>query len=234
MFRLNAVAAYRVSTTFIFVVTKHLTTVTSKWVWYIDIYFHLHKAYLNTVGKVGELNVRTYVLVNFVTPSQRTVILRTSVTHCSTMPSLISSLFTLFKAGQQIIPLDVFNDEWGVMEHFRPQNVFICSRFFSCASLAHLIKRSPDLRFFMLFGSPAIIIMVLCTTHGEREEIVSPSFSEWSLLFYYSINEGDSRSLTFYLTSTFLFKVFLLFNVNGIHYARNLHSMSSSCNYFSF
>ena len=78
-----------------------------------------------------------------------------------------------------MIPLDVFKDEWGVTEHFRPQNVFICSRFFSCASLAHCIKRSPDLRFFMLFGSPAMLNMVLCTTNGEREEIVSPSFSEW-------------------------------------------------------
>ena len=31
----------------------------------------------------------------------------------------------------------------------------------------------------MLFGSPAILIIVLCTTNGEREEIVSPSFSDW-------------------------------------------------------
>ena len=31
----------------------------------------------------------------------------------------------------------------------------------------------------MLFGSPAMLIIVLCTTDGEREEIVSPSFSEW-------------------------------------------------------
>ena len=31
----------------------------------------------------------------------------------------------------------------------------------------------------MLFGSPAMLIIVLCTTNGEREEIVSPSFSEW-------------------------------------------------------
>ena len=38
---------------------------------------------------LGELNVRTYVLVNFVTPSRRTEILRTSITPCSTMPSLI-------------------------------------------------------------------------------------------------------------------------------------------------
>ena len=119
------------------------------------------------------------MLVIFVTPSQRTVILRTSVTPCSTMPSLISSLVTLLKAGQRIIRLDVFNDEWGVMEHFKPQNVFICSRLFSCDSFAHFIKRSPDLRFLMLFGYPAILIIVLCTTNGEGEEIVSPSFSEW-------------------------------------------------------
>ena len=31
----------------------------------------------------------------------------------------------------------------------------------------------------MLFGSPAMLIIVLCITDGEREEIVSPSFSEW-------------------------------------------------------
>ena len=31
----------------------------------------------------------------------------------------------------------------------------------------------------MLFGSPAMLIIVLCTTNGEREEIVSPSFPEW-------------------------------------------------------
>ena len=95
------------------------------------------------------------------------------------MPSLILSLVTLFNAGQRMIPLDVFKDEWGVTEHFRPQNVFICSRLFSCDSLAHCIKRSPDLRFLMLFGSPAMLIIVLCTTNIEREEIVSPSFSEW-------------------------------------------------------
>ena len=92
-------------------------------------------------------------------PSQRTVILRTSVTPCLAMPSLISSLVTLLKAGQQIIPLGVFKNEWGVTKHFRPQNVFIYRRLFSCVSLAHCIKRSPDLRFFMLFGSPAMLIM---------------------------------------------------------------------------
>ena len=90
------------------------------------------------------------------------------------MPSLISSLVTLLKAGQRMIPLDVFKDEWGVTVHFKPQNVFICSRLLSCDSF----KRSPDLRFLMLFGSPAILIIVLCTTNVEREEIVSPSFSE--------------------------------------------------------
>ena len=44
-------------------------------------------------------------------------------------------------------------------------------------TLLHIV--SPDLRFLVLFGSPAILIIVLCTTNGEREEIVSPSFSEW-------------------------------------------------------
>ena len=107
------------------------------------------------------------------------MILRTSVTPYSAIHSLISSLVTLLKAGQRIIPLDVFKDELGVTEHFRQQNVFICSRLFSCDSLAHCIKRSPDLRFLMLFGSLAILSIVLYTTNGKREEIVSPSFSEW-------------------------------------------------------
>ena len=34
-------------------------------------------------------------------------------------------------------------------------------------------------QFLMLFGSPAMLIIVLCTTNGEREEIVSSSISEW-------------------------------------------------------
>ena len=37
-----------------------------------------------------------------------------------------------------------------------------------------LYQRPPELRFFMLFGSPAMLIIVLCTSNGEREEIVSP------------------------------------------------------------
>ena len=141
--------------------------------------FTCTKPILTTFGKLVELNVGTFVFVGFMTPSRRTVVLCTSVTPCSTMPSLISSLVTLLKAGQRIIPLDVFKDEWSVTEHFRPQNVFIYSRLFSCDSFAHCIKRSPDLRFLMRFGSPAILIIVICTTNREREEIVSPSFSEW-------------------------------------------------------
>ena len=43
-------------------------------------------------------------------------------------------------------------------------------------TLLHIVS---DLRFLMLFGSPAILIIVLCTANGEREEIVSPCFSEW-------------------------------------------------------
>ena len=34
-------------------------------------------------------------------------------------------------------------------------------------------------QFLMLFGSPAMLIIVFCTTNGEREEIVSSSISEW-------------------------------------------------------
>ena len=67
-------------------------------------------------------------------PSRRTVILRISVTPCSALSSLISSLVTLLKAGQQTIPFDMFNDEWGVTEHFGPQNDLICRRLFSCDS----------------------------------------------------------------------------------------------------
>ena len=33
----------------------------------------------------------------------------------------------------------------------------------------------------MLLGSPATLIIILCTTNGEREEKVSPSFSEWNI-----------------------------------------------------
>ena len=55
------------------------------------------------------------------TPSRHTVILRTSVTPCSAMLSLISLLVTLLKAEQRIIPLGLFKDELGVTEHFRPK-----------------------------------------------------------------------------------------------------------------
>ena len=76
---------------------------------------------LKTVGKLGELNVRTNVFVGFMIPPWRTVILRTSVTPCSALPALISSFVTLLKAGQRTIPFDVFRDDWGVTEYFRPQ-----------------------------------------------------------------------------------------------------------------
>ena len=42
---------------------------------------------------------------------RRTVILRTSVTPCSPMNSMICSGVTLLMAGQQTIPFDVFNEE---------------------------------------------------------------------------------------------------------------------------
>ena len=34
--------------------------------------------------------------------------------------------------------------------------------FFSCGSLAQCISKSPDLRFLILFGSPATLMIVLC------------------------------------------------------------------------
>ena len=53
----------------------------------------------------------------------------------------------------------------------------------------------------MLFGSPAMLIIVLCTTNGEREEIVSPSFSEWIIknlgtnVFLVEVDELDQLEL---------------------------------------
>ena len=76
----------------------------------------------------------------------------------SAMNSRICAFVTLLKKGQQRISFDVFRKVWGV-----------CRSIFSYDSLAHGIKRSPDIRVFMVFGSPALLIMVLCTTNGERE-----------------------------------------------------------------
>ena len=50
--------------------------------------------------------------------------------------------------------------------------------------LWHIVSKDRQtLGFIMLFGSPAMLIIVLCTTNGEREEMVSPSFSEWITKF---------------------------------------------------
>ena len=127
------------------------------------------KPTLTAVGKTGELKVKTYVLVGFISPSRRTLILRTSVTPCSAMNSRICLLVTLLKAGQRTIPFDVFSDEWGVTEHLSQQNVFICRRVFSCVSFAHSINKSPDLNVLMLFGSPVKLMIVLCTKNGDKE-----------------------------------------------------------------
>ena len=97
------------------------------------------KPILTTVGKFGELNVRTYVLVNFVSPLRRTVILRKSVTP-STMPSLISSLVTLFKAGQQIIPLDVFKDD-GVLRSILDYKMSSSVVDFFPVTLLHIVSK---------------------------------------------------------------------------------------------
>ena len=61
------------------------------------------------------------------------------------------------------------------MEHFRPQNVLICSRLFSCDSIAHCIKRSPDLRFL------CSLVLLQCL-----------------LLFMYSKREREEKNLTFF------------------------------------
>ena len=94
------------------------------------------------------------MLVGFIIPSRRTVIMRTSVTPCSAMKSRTCLFVTLLKAGQRTISFDVFSDEQGVTEHLSPQKVFICRRLFSCDSFAHLIDKSQDLSVLMLLGSP--------------------------------------------------------------------------------
>ena len=49
-------------------------------------------------------------------------------------------------------------------------------------TLKHIVSKDhKTVGFFMLFGSPAMPFIVLCTTNGEREEIVPPSFSEWTV-----------------------------------------------------
>ena len=116
------------------------------------------------------------MLVGFIIPLGQTVILRTSVTPYSSIYSRICSCVTLLKAGQRTIPFDVFRKEWGVMVHFISQSVFISRRVLSCDSLAHCMKKHQILSFFIPFCSTALLIMVLCTTNGEREEIVSLSF----------------------------------------------------------
>ena len=83
------------------------------------------------------LKVITNVLIGFIIPSRRTMILRAYVTPCLPMNSVICSGVTLLKAGQPTIPFDVFSDEWGVTEHLRLQKVFICRRICSCDSFAY-------------------------------------------------------------------------------------------------
>ena len=65
---------------------------------------------------------------------------------------------------------------WGTL-HFSLQKFFNLRKVISCFSIAHCIRRSLDRRCFMLLGSPVKLIIVLCTRNGEREEILSSSFS---------------------------------------------------------
>ena len=90
------------------------------------------------------------------------------------MNSRICSQLCLLKAGQRTIPFDVFKDLWGFTVQFNPQNVFIFRRF---ASWGYFVQ-SPDRKFLMLLGSPAILMIVFSIRKGERREISFPSTSE--------------------------------------------------------
>ena len=94
------------------------------------------------------------------------------------MNSRIYSQLCLLKAGQRTIPFDVFKDLWGVIVHFNPQNVSIFRRFASWGCLVHCIRRSPDRKFLMLLGAPAILMIAFSLRKGERREISFPSTSE--------------------------------------------------------
>ena len=123
------------------------------------------------------VKLNTNVFVGFFTLSRKTLILRTSVTPCSPMNSRVCLQLCLFRAGERTIPLDMFNEECGVTVHFIPQKFFNLRRVISCFSFAHCIRRLPECRCFMLLGSPVKPIIVLCARNGEREEILSFSFS---------------------------------------------------------
>ena len=84
----------------------------------------------------------------------------------------------LLQAGQRTIPFDVFNDLWGVTVHFNPQNVFIFRRFASWGCYVHCLSRSPERKFLMLLGSPALLMIAFSIRKGERREISFPSTSE--------------------------------------------------------
>ena len=119
---------------------KHLAIVTQKWFWYININFYSIKPFSTTVGKLGELNVRTNVLVGFIIQSRRTVFLRTSVT-----PSA--------QGWTAEIPFDVFGDEWVLRSILDYKMFSSLSRLFSCDSLAHCIKSDHTLEFSCSFLS---------------------------------------------------------------------------------
>ena len=50
----------------------------------------------------------------------------------------------------------------------------------------------------MLFGSPAMLIIVLCSTNEEREEIVSPSFSSFPTANWWDPALGTPRVDKYY------------------------------------
>ena len=91
------------------------------------------------------------------------------------MNSRICSLVCLLRAGQRTIPFEVVK-RYGELLYISARRISsFLRRLVSCDSFEHCINKSPDLRFLILLGSPAILIMVLLTMKGEREEIVSSS-----------------------------------------------------------
>ena len=66
----------------------------------------------------------------------------------------------------------------GALQSILDNRMFSSVKEFFRVILTTLYQTITRLKVFMLFDSPAMLIIVLCTTNGEKEEIVSP-FSEW-------------------------------------------------------
>ena len=51
------------------------------------------------------------------------------------------------------------------------KNVVVFNRFLICDSRSHSTSKSPDFKFLILFGSPAMLFIVLNITKGDSEHI---------------------------------------------------------------